>query len=68
MVLLALSMPVVSAYVVPGLGTNWLRLWEFTTRLRLGRFRLPPGALHGLQPAVSQRGTQEARHALWGGI
>jgi hypothetical protein len=47
MVLLALSMPVVSAYVVPGLGTNWLKLWEFTTRLRLGRFRPHHGFVFG---------------------
>jgi hypothetical protein len=46
-VLLALSLPVVSAYVVPGLGTNWLRLWEFDTRLRLGRFRPQHGFVFG---------------------
>jgi hypothetical protein len=46
-VLLALSMPVVSAYIVPGLGTNWLRLWEFDTRLRLGRFRPQHGFVFG---------------------
>jgi hypothetical protein len=46
-VLLALSMPVVSAYVVPGLGTNWLRLWEFNTRLRVGRFRPQHGFVFG---------------------
>jgi len=46
-VLLALSMPVVFAYVIPGLGTNWLRLWEFNTRWRLGRFRPHHGFVFG---------------------
>jgi len=46
-VILALALPVVSAYVVPGLGTNWLRLWEFGTRLRLGRFRPHHGFVFG---------------------
>jgi hypothetical protein len=46
-VLLALSMPVLSAYIVPALGTNWLKLWEFDTRLRLGRFRPQHGFVFG---------------------
>ena len=47
MVLLTLSLPVVFAYVIPGLGTNWLRLWEFNTRFRLGRFRPHHGLVFG---------------------
>ena len=47
MVFLALSLPVVFAYVIPGIGTNWLRLWEFNTRLRLGRFRPHHGLVFG---------------------
>ena len=39
MAVFALSFPIVFAYVIPGIGTNWLRLWEFNTRFRLGRFR-----------------------------
>jgi hypothetical protein len=46
-VVLALSLPVVFAYVIPGLGTNYLRLWEFNTRLRLGRFRPQHGFVFG---------------------
>jgi hypothetical protein len=46
-VLLALSMPVVFAYVIPGLGTNWLELWEFNTRLKLGKFRAQHGFVFG---------------------
>jgi hypothetical protein len=45
--LFALSIPIVFSYVVPALGTNWLRIWEFNTRLRLGRFRPQHGFLFG---------------------
>ncbi len=44
---LALSVPVVFAYVVPGLGTNWLGLWEINTRLRIGAFRPHHGFVFG---------------------
>jgi hypothetical protein len=44
---LMLSMPVLFAYVIPGLGTNWLKLWEFNTRLRLGKFRPQHGFVFG---------------------
>ena len=47
LVWLALLLPVVFAYVVPGLGTNWLGLWEFNTRFRLGRFRPHHGFVFG---------------------
>jgi hypothetical protein len=47
LVLLTLSIPVVFAYVIPGLGTNWLRLWEINTSLRLGRFRPHHGFVFG---------------------
>jgi hypothetical protein len=46
-VLLMLSIPVLFAYIIPGLGTNWLRLWEFNTRLRLGKFRPHHGFVFG---------------------
>ena len=47
LVWLALLLPVVCAYVVPGLGTNWLGLWEINTRFRLGRFRPHHGFVFG---------------------
>lgn len=47
LVVMALSMPVLFAYVIPGLGTNWLRLWEINTRPRLGRFRPHHGFVFG---------------------
>lgn len=47
LVLLTLSLPVLFAYIIPGIGTNWLRLWEFDTRWRLGRFRPHHGFVFG---------------------
>ncbi|HSH74608.1 MAG TPA: hypothetical protein VLA09_02800 [Longimicrobiales bacterium] len=42
-----LAIPVVFAYVIPGLGTNWLKLWEINTALRIGRFRPHHGFVFG---------------------
>lgn len=47
LVILVLSIPIVFSYIVPGLGTNWLKIWEFNTRFRLGRFRPHHGFLFG---------------------
>ena len=44
---LMLSIPVLFAYIIPAVGTNWLHLWEFNTRLRLGRFRPHHGFVFG---------------------
>ena len=46
-VLLILSMPMLFAYIIPALGTNWLKLWEFNTRPRLGKFRPHHGFVFG---------------------
>lgn len=46
------ALPILFAYVIPGLGTNWLHLWEFNTRLRLGRFRPHHGFVFGSATAV----------------
>jgi hypothetical protein len=43
----ALVVPIVYAYVIPGLGTNWLRLWDFNTNLKIGRFRPHHGFVFG---------------------
>jgi hypothetical protein len=43
----ALAVPIVYAYVIPGLGTNWLRLWDFNTSLKIGRFRPHHGFVFG---------------------
>ena len=45
--LFALAIPIVFSYVVPALGTNWLKIWEFNTRFKLGRFRPQHGFLFG---------------------
>lgn len=45
-------LPILFAYVIPGLGTNWLGLWEFNTRLRLGKFRPHHGFVFGSATAV----------------
>ncbi len=45
--LMTMSLPVVFAYVIPGLGTNWLRLWEINARFRWGRFRPHHGFVFG---------------------
>jgi len=44
--------PVAWAYVVPGIGTNVLKVWEFDTRLRLGRFRPHHGFVFGSATAM----------------
>ena len=52
LVLLAWLVPVLWAYVVPGVGTNVLGVWEFSTRLRLGRFRPHHGFVFGSATAT----------------
>ena len=44
---LALSIPVVYAYVIPGVGTNWFKLYDFNTRLKLGAYRPHHGFVFG---------------------
>ncbi len=52
LVLMAWLLPVVYAYVVPGIGTNVLKVWEFDTRFRLGRFRPHHGFVFGSATAA----------------
>jgi len=47
LVVLAWGLPVLWAYIVPGIGTNVLKVWEFDVRLRLGRFRPHHGFVFG---------------------
>lgn len=51
-VLLALALPIVNSYVVPGIGTNFFRLWEFHTRVRVGNFRPQHGFVFGSATAM----------------
>ena len=47
LVLFVLSMPILYAYIIPGLAANWLKLSEYKTRWRLGRFRPHNGFVFG---------------------
>ncbi len=47
LVAMSWGLPVLWAYIVPGIGTNVLKVWEFDTRLRLGRFRPHHGFVFG---------------------
>jgi hypothetical protein len=49
---IALVVPIAYAYIVPGIGTNLLQVWEFDTRLRLGRFRPHHGFVFGSATAM----------------
>jgi len=49
---LAVTVPIAHAYIVPGIGTNVLRMWEFDTRLKLGRFRPHHGFVFGSATAL----------------
>jgi hypothetical protein len=50
--LLAWLVPIAYAYVVPGIGTNVLKVWEFDTRIRVGRFRPHHGFVFGSATAM----------------
>lgn len=41
------GLPVLWAYIVPGIGTNVLKMWEFDARFKLGRFRVQHGFVFG---------------------
>ncbi len=44
--------PILWAYIIPGIGTNVLKVWELNTRLRLGRFRPHHGFVFGSATAM----------------
>lgn len=48
----ALLVPVIHAYVVPAVGTNVLGMWEFDTKMKLGRFRPHHGFVFGSATAL----------------
>ncbi len=48
----ALLVPVIHAYVVPAVGTNVLGMWEFDTRVKLGKFRPHHGFVFGSTTAL----------------
>lgn len=52
LVAVAWLVPILWAYIVPGIGTNVLKMWEFDARLRLGRFRIHHGFVFGSATAT----------------
>jgi len=46
-IFLVLSVPIIVSYIVPAVGTNCLKLWEFKTKFTLGKFRPQHGFLFG---------------------
>ena len=52
LVLVAWLIPILFAYIVPAVGTNVLKVWEFNTRYRLGRFRPHHGFVFGSATAM----------------
>jgi hypothetical protein len=62
---IALLVPITYAYIVPGIGTNLLRVWEFDTRLRLGRFRPHHGFVFGTATAMLALPTIGRRCRSW---
>lgn len=52
LVLIAWLLPVLYAYIVPAVGTNILKVWEFDTHFRLGRFRPHHGFVFGSATAM----------------
>jgi hypothetical protein len=50
--LVALTIPVLHGYVVPAIGTNLLKVWSFSTRVRIGNFRPQHGFVFGSATAA----------------
>lgn len=46
-VLVAWLIPILWAYIVPGIGTNVCKVWEFDVRWKLGKFRPHHGFVFG---------------------
>lgn len=47
LIMVAWLIPILFAYIVPGIGTNVMKVWEFNTRYRLGKFRPHHGFVFG---------------------
>ncbi|MEO9874523.1 MAG: hypothetical protein ABJM26_15310 [Anderseniella sp.] len=48
----ALTVPIAHAYIVPGIGTNVLKMWSFNSKLKLGRFRPHHGFVFGSATSI----------------
>jgi len=51
-VLVSWLIPILWAYIVPGIGTNICKVWEFDVRWKLGRFRPHHGFVFGSATAT----------------
>ncbi|MCP4132051.1 MAG: hypothetical protein GY754_13840 [bacterium] len=47
LVILIMSIPVLTSYFVPALGTNYFKLWQFNTKVIVGKFRPHHGFVFG---------------------
>lgn len=52
MTLIAWLIPILWAYILPGLGTNFFKVWEFDVRFKLGRFRPHHGFIFGSATSI----------------
>lgn len=52
LVLIAICIPIFYAYIVPGIGTNVLKLWKFDSPLMVGNFRIHHGFIFGSATSV----------------
>lgn len=52
LVLVVWGLPILWSYIVPAIGTNVLKVWEFDVRWRLGRFRPQHGFVFGSATAM----------------
>jgi hypothetical protein len=50
--LIAWLIPILYSYIVPAIGTNVLKVWEFNTRYKLGNFRPHHGFVFGSATAM----------------
>lgn len=50
--LVAWLIPILYSYIVPAIGTNVLKVWEFNTRYKLGNFRPHHGFVFGSATAM----------------
>jgi hypothetical protein len=52
LVAITMLVPILHAYILPGIGTNVLGMWAFNTRLKIGKFRPHHGFVFGSATAL----------------
>ena len=63
--LVAWGVPIAWAYIVPGVGTNLLKVWEFDVERKLGRFRPQHGFVFGSASAALAWLVHRPSHGLF---